>query len=187
MVSLQYFDQDAPRSVASMHASAVNEVHENQQLWPPTSIEGIHMMNQYSNVDIDSDLESVLTDNTDDSDSDDSSYCSVNFDSDDISHIDYLLELQTIPLTSRQKNTRPSLDESKDCCCNNDLDVSILSFDSLEDARNRGLVGRPKDWDPALPWRPNRRQRKNLLLIPRSEKKYDFESDEETIFNIPLK
>lgn len=192
MVSMQYFDQNAPRSVASVQASAVNEVLDNQQqLQPQITIDGIFFMNQQFNFEIDSDLESVLTDSTHGSDSDDSSNCSVDFDSGNDSHLDYTLQLPKMPLTSRQKDACPLLDDSERKN-GNDLDeqATIISYDSLDDARKRGLVGRPRDWNSTRPWKPpKRRQRNKKELTPKSGNDIDFESDEETLewYNIPLK
>ncbi len=194
MVSMQYFDQNAPRSVASVQTTAVNEVLDNQQqhqLQPQITIDGIFFMNQHFNFEIDSDLESVLTHSTHDIGSDDSSYCSVDFDSDNDSHADYALQPPKIPLTSRQKDTCPLSDDSKRTD-GNDIDeqATIISYDSLADAKKRGLVGRPRDWNSTRPWKPpKRRQRNAKELTPKSGNDIDFESDEETLewYNIPLK
>ena len=195
MVSMQYFDQNAPRSVASVQTSAVNDVLDNQQqqqqLQPQITIDGIFFMDQHFNFEIDSDLESVLTHSTHDSDSGDSSSCSVNFDSDNDSYADYTLQLPKMPLTSRQKATCPLSDDSKRMD-GNDIDeqATIVSYDSLDDARNRGLVGRPRDWNSTRPWKPpKRRQRNEKEITPKSGNNIDFESDEETLewYTIPLK
>ena len=185
MVSVQYFDQNGPRSVPSVQSSAVNDVYDT------IAIDGIDLVAQYFEVEIDSDVESILTDSTY---SDDSSYCSVDFGSDSDDHVDYCRQLPKMPLTTRQKQIRPLYDEFKGVNGNpnrNDIIdelASVISYDSLEDARKRGMIRRSIDSRLShLRQSSNRPQKKTKSLTPKAERVFDLESDEETVYNIPLK
>ena len=149
MVSVQYFHQNAPRRVPSVQSSARNDVYDNHhQLRPSIAIDGIDLVEQYFEFEVDSDIESVLTDSTY---SDDSSYCSINFDNDSNSHIDYCLELPNMPLTTRQNCILPLYDEptrvNGNSHRNDNADelATLISYNSFVDARKRDIIGRSKD------------------------------------------
>lgn len=189
MVSVQFFDKNDPQSAPSSHSSPMNEAYNDSlsQLRPSTSIDGLDLVEKYFEFEIDSDVESILTDSTY---SDDSSLCSVDFDSESDNHVDYARRIPKMPLTARRKQSSPLCGEPKqatNCRRNNGNDelASVISYDSLVDAKKRGIVG--TSIDQRL---KSRNQQFKKPLVPKQEQPeivFDFASDEETVYNISLK
>ena len=187
MVSVQYFDQNDPQSAPSNLLSPMNELFNDSlsQLRPSTSIDSFDLVAKYFEFEMDSDVESILTDSTY---SDDSSFCSVDFDSENDSPVDCARPILDISLSSRQT---PLCAEPKQVTKIRRSDVfdelaSVISYDSLVDAKKRGIVGMSIDERLKDLQSPNQRFKKPLVQ-QRAEIIFDFSSDEESVYNIALK
>lgn len=201
MIPSQSFEQNSPRSVQFMLPSTVNEVYDNQQQLLSSrlqiSIDGIDLMELYCELDFDSDVESVVTDSSDDCDGDDSSCCSVKNDDIDGRHVDYFRQLPKVLRTHSQQQTWPLFDQSihanrnryhDDCY---DESASVKSYDSLEDAKKRGILEWSNDrhsthqsiadeYDPSLQLLPEQRQYNTVSDAQSPGGVWVFDSDEES-------
>ena len=186
MVPLQYVDQNDPRCVPSTLSLTEDEIYENQQQL--IAIDGIYSMEQYFQIEFDSDIESILTDSSDSDENDESCCSSVSSDSD--SHIDSFRQFSEVLRIHRQQHKWPLQDESplmKRNCYYDDGDddlASLKSYDSLEDARRRGIFERSIDRDltnqESISTFRQRRQLNKKSVSPKAARAFNFESDEES-------
>lgn len=160
------------------------------------------MMEQYFELGTDSDVESIMTDISDNGDGDGNNCYSVKNDID--GHIDYFRQLPKVLRINSQQHAWPLFDESihtnrnryyDDC---DDESASVKSYDSLEDAKKRGILERSNDRHSThqsianeyiLPLRqlPNQRQRNIISNAKKTRAVFDFDSDEESDYSIHLK
>jgi hypothetical protein len=183
MVPLQLLDHNASRSVPSI--TTLSDDYGNQQELLSSRLQivfdGINLSEQY--FELDSDVDSFLSENSDNSDWDDDSSCDSDND-----HVEFSSEtLRTLS----QNHIWPLFDDSlrmnrrrfdKD----GDIDdlVSLNSFDSLMDAGKRGILKRSTKHQEHLPSRQklqNQRQHNVKSKAHILAADVAFESDEESL------
>jgi len=200
MIPLQHFDKNVPRTISCM-PSTVNEIYGNHQQFFPSqlqiTIDTVDLLENILEMLNSSDAESSVDD---ESDGDDSSCCSVNIDNDSPDN-DYFRKLPHVLRTHHHRNTRPSLDDCIRMVRNNVYDdddnesISAESYDSLEDARLRGISkwskkrhskrhdGSTSSRQPLL----NQRKHYKKSNAQKSDGGFDFENFEELEYSINLK